>query len=101
MKVNTHLSAPPLAPIKADPHTYLFLIVTIDFITNLPKSNKYNALYIVVDYNLTKTIVLIPCIKTIDAIGTARFYHNNVYQRFGLPNRIISDRELQFSSQVF
>ena len=72
MKVNTQLLAPPLAPIKADPHTYLFLIVIIDFITNLPKSNRYNALYIVVDYNLIKAIVLILYIKTIDAIRIAR-----------------------------
>ena len=58
-------------------------------------------LYLVIDYDLTKTIVFISCIKIIDAIGTARLYHDNVYQRFGLPNKIISDREPQFSSQVF
>ena len=92
MKVNTHLLAPPLAPIKADPHTYPFSTVTMDFITNLLESNGYNVLYIVVDHNLTKTIVLIPCIKTIDVIRTAKLYHDNVYRRFGLPNRIISDK---------
>ena len=101
MKINTYLSAPPLAPIKADPHAYPFLTVTIDFITDLPESNGYNTLYIVVDHNLTKAIVLIPCTKTIDVIETARLYHDNVYQRFGLPNRIILDRESQFSSQIF
>ena len=101
MKVNTHLLAPPLALIKADPYVYLFSTVTIDFITDLPKSNRYNVLYIVVDHNLTKAIVLIPCTKTIDAIGTIRLYHDNVYWRFGLPNRIILDRGPQFSSQVF
>ena len=101
MKVNTHPSTPPLAPIKADPHAYPFSTVTMDFITDLPESNGYNALYVVVDHNLTKAIVLIPCTKTIDVIGTARLYHDNVYRRFGLPNRIISDRGLQFSSQVF
>ena len=79
MKVNTHPSAFPLAPIKANPYAYLFLTVTIDFITDLPESNGYSALYIVVDHNLTKAIVLIPCIKTIDAIETARLYHNNIY----------------------
>ena len=88
-------------PIKADPHAYLFLIVTIDFITKLPESNGYNALYIVVDHDLTKAIVLIPYTKTIDVIETARFYYNNIYQRFGLLNRIILDKGPQFSSQVF
>ena len=101
MKVNTHISAPSLAPIKADPYAYPFSTVTMNFITDLPESNGYNALYVVVDHDLTKAIVLIPCTKTIDAIGTARLYHNNIYRRFGLPNRIISDRGPQFSSQVF
>ena len=79
IKVNTHLSAPLLAPIKADPHAYPFLTVTIDFITNLPESNRYNALYIIMNYDLTKTIVLILYIKTIDMIEIARLYYDNVY----------------------
>ena len=71
MKVNTHPSAPPLAPIKADPHAYLFSTVTMDFITDLPESNRYNALYVIVDHDLTKAIVLILYTKTIDVNGTA------------------------------
>ena len=94
MKVNTYISVPFLAPIKANPHIYPFSIVTIDFITDLPESNRYNTLYIVVDYDLIKAIVLILYTKTIDTIGIARLYHDNVYQRFGLSNRIILDREL-------
>ena len=101
MKVNTYLSAPSLTPIKADPYTYPFSTVTMDFITDLPESNRYNALYIVVDHDLTKAIVLIPCTKTIDTISTAKLYHDNVYWRFGLSNRIILDKGPQFSSQVF
>ena len=73
----------------------------MDFITDLPESNGYNALYIVVDHDLIKAIVLISCTKTINTIGTVRLYYDNVYQRFGLPNRIISDRGPQFLSQVF
>ena len=92
MKVNIYPSISPLIPIKANSHAYPFSTVTMDFITNLLESNKYNALYIVVNYNLIKAIVLILCIKTINTIGTARLYHDNVYQRFGLPNRIILDR---------
>ena len=73
------ISTPSLAPIKANPYVYPFSIVTMDFITDLLESNRYNALYIVVDYDLTKAIVLILCIKTIDTIRTARLYHNNIY----------------------
>ena len=51
----------------------------MDFITDLPESNEYNTLYIVVDHDLTKAVVLILCTKTINVIGTARLYHDNVY----------------------
>ena len=73
----------------------------MDFITDLPELNGYNVLYIVMNYNLTKTIVLILYTKIIDIIRIARLYYNNVYWRFGLSNRIISDRESQFLLQVF
>ena len=98
IKVNTHPSAPPLALIKADSHTYPFSTVTMDFITDLLESNRYNTLYVAVDHDLTKAIVLISYTKTIDVIETARLYYDNVYQRFRLLNRIISDRGPQFSS---
>ena len=96
MKVNTYLLASPLTLIKADPYIYLFSIVTIDFIADLLESNGYNILYVVVDQNLIKIIVLILYIKIINTIRIARLYYNNIYWRFGLPNRIILDRESQF-----
>ena len=101
MKVNTHSSVPPFALIKADFYTYLFLIVIMDFITDLLELNRYNALYIVVDHDLTKAIVFILCTKIIDAIRITKLYYDNVYWRFGLSNRIILDRGLQFLLQVF
>ena len=73
----------------------------MDFITALPPSGSFDALFVVVDHDLTKGVVLMPCSKEINAIGTAKLYHDNVYRRFGLPKRMISDRGPQFSSQVF
>lgn len=73
----------------------------MDFITDLPMSQGYDTLMVVVDHDVTKGIVLIPTVKTIDAIGTAALYHAHIYRRYGLPNRIISDRGPQFSSLVF
>ncbi|KAI5117189.1 hypothetical protein M0805_006080 [Coniferiporia weirii] len=73
----------------------------MDFITDLPPSNNYDSIMVVVDHDSSKGIVLISCTKTLDALGTAKLYHNNVYQHFGLPRRIISDRGPQFASQVF
>ncbi|KAI5117173.1 hypothetical protein M0805_005598 [Coniferiporia weirii] len=73
----------------------------MDFITDLPLSNNYDSIMVVIDHDSSKGIVLIPCTKTLDAIGTAKLYHDNVYKHFGLPRRIISDRGPQFTSQVF
>ena len=101
MKTNTHPTAPPLNPIAADPEALPFHSVTIDFITDLPLTKGFDSLMVVVDHDVTKAIVLIPTTKTIDAIGTGALYHTHVYRRYGLPNRIISDRGPQFASSVF
>ncbi|KAI5115564.1 hypothetical protein M0805_002929 [Coniferiporia weirii] len=73
----------------------------MDFITDLPLSNHYDSIMVVIDHDSSKGIVLIPCTKTLDALGMTKLYHDNVYKRFGLPKRIISDRGPQFASQVF
>ena len=56
---------------------------------------------VVVDHNSTKGVILCPCNKTIDTIGTADLVLENIYKRFGLPNIMISDRGPQFASRVF
>ena len=101
MKINTHLSSPGLIPIKEQKNTKPFLQVTCDFITDLPKSNGFVSLMVVVDHESIKGVISIPCNKTIDAMLMAQNYINHVYRCFGLPNSFLSDCGLQFSSQVF
>ncbi|THH08105.1 hypothetical protein EW145_g2929 [Phellinidium pouzarii] len=101
MKVNTHPLTPPLKPIEADKHAYPFLVVSMDFITDLPESQGFDSLFVIVDHILSKGIVLIPYNKTVDAVQMATLYFDNVYRWFGLPTKIISDRGPQFASQVF
>ena len=79
MKVNTHPTTLPLSPIKSDV-TPPFSLVTTDFITDLPECNGYDSLMVVVDHGLTKGVILIPCNKTIDAMGAATLYLNYVYK---------------------
>ena len=55
----------------------------------------------IVDQGLTKGIILLPCTKTITADETAELLLNNLYKRFGLPDKIISDRGPQFASRAF
>ena len=82
MKVNTHPTTLPLSLIKSDA-THPFSLVTTDFITDLPKSEGYDLLMVVVDHGLTKGVILIPCNNTIDALGAATLYLDNIYKRFG------------------
>jgi hypothetical protein len=72
--------------------------MTTNFITDLPESDGFDALMVVVDHGLTKGVILIPCNKTIDAIGAVTLYLDYVYRRFGLPDKLISDRDPRFSN---
>src|SRR6266550_2751797 len=70
MKVNTHPTAAPLMPIKSNAKRN-FSQVTMDFITDLPLSDGFDSIFIVVDQGLTKGVILMPCNKTITAEQTA------------------------------
>lgn len=100
MKVNTHPTVPPLMPITSHA-TRPFQQISVDFITDLPESNGYTALMVVVDHGLSKGKVFCPCTKEVDAKLTAELFHKYVYRRFGLPDTIISDRGTQFVSHFF
>ena len=53
---------------------------------------------VVVDHGLTKGVILCPTKKTIDASGVAALFSEKVFKRFGLYDKIISDRGPQFAS---
>ena len=63
----------------------------MDLITNLPTSDGFNSILVMVDHGLTKGVILIPCNKMIMAEQVAHLLLENLYKRFGLPNEIISD----------
>jgi len=70
----------------------------MDFITELPKSDGFDAIAVFVDHDVTKAAVFAPCHSTITADGTATLYRNHVWKRFGLPHKLISDRGPQFTA---
>ena len=51
-----------------------------------------------VDHGLTKGVILCPTKKTITAEGVANLFFHKVFLRFGLYDKIISDRGPQFAS---
>jgi hypothetical protein len=78
MKVNMHLTVPPLSLIKSTT-TRPFTVVTTDFIMDLPKSEGFDSIMVVVDQNATKGVIFIPTNKTLSAADAACLYYEKVY----------------------
>ena len=73
----------------------------MDFITDLPPINNFDSILVVVDQGISKGVIIIPCNKTVTAEETGKLLLENLYKRFGLPDKIISDRGPQFASKAF
>jgi hypothetical protein len=70
----------------------------MDLITGLPKSDGYDAILTIVDHGCSRGAIFLPCSTTITSAGIAKLYLENVFQWFGLPRKIISDRDPRFTS---
>ena len=81
------------------PEATPFDTVAIDFITKLPESQGYNSILTITDHNCTKAAIFIPCNEEINAEETAALYIKHVFIHFGLPSKIISDRDPRFASK--
>jgi hypothetical protein len=71
--------------------------VTLDFITELPKSRGFDAILTVTD-KLCKRVHLIPTHTTATAADTADLFFDVVVRHHGVPTKIISDRDVRFTS---
>ena len=73
-----------------------FEVVTMDFIMDLPQSEGYNAVLVIVD-KLTKYAHFIPCTTQINEEETAKLFHNYIWCHYGLPRQIITDRDSRWT----
>jgi transposase InsO family protein len=55
---------------------------------------------VVVDQNTTKGVIFIPTNKTVSTAEAACLYYKKVYTWFSLPDKIISDRDPHFISNL-
>ena len=97
-KVNTHPTVPSLNPIPSKT-SLPFKQISYDLITGLPLSNGYDSLLVLVDHGLTKGVILCPTKKTVTAEGVAAIVFKKLFTRFGLFDKVISDRGPQFAAQ--
>jgi len=98
-KVNTHPAHPPLFPIFPAENARPFETVAMDFITKLPQSGGYNTILMVTDTDCLKASIFIPCNEAIDSEGVALLYLNHITPHYGIPRKIISDRDVRFTSK--
>ena len=98
-KVNTQAKKAPLNPITPIENALPFQTIAMDFIVKLPPSEGYNSILTITDHDCTKMILAIPCQETINAEGVANLYLRQVFPRFGLPSKVISDRDPRFVSR--
>jgi hypothetical protein len=100
-KIDRSPSKPAYLPVEGATSLRPFANCSMDLITDLPPADGFDSILVVVDQGLTKGVILIPCNKTLTSEGTARLLLENLYKRFGLPDKIISDRGPQFASKAF
>ena len=88
-------------PIAGAKTTRPFANCSMDLITDLPPINGYDSILVMVDQGLSKRVILSPCAKTITWEGITELLQDNLFKRFGLPDRIISDRDPRFAARAF
>ena len=65
----------------------------MDFITDLPKSEGYNTILVVID-QVTKMSHFIQCSKDLDALQFANRFMKESVRLYGVPHDIISIRKM-------
>ena len=75
-------------------------IITTDLITQLPESDGYDAICVVVD-RLTKRAHFYAITNEFSAKDLAELCYNRVWPLHGLPLQIISDRGVQYAAALF
>lgn len=64
--------------------------ITMDFIDQLPLSNGFDSIFVVVDH-LTKMAVFINVTKKVTSVGLASLFIQHVFSKHGCPKDIVSD----------
>lgn len=72
----------------------------MDFIEQLPTSDGYTAILVIVD-RLSKQGIFIPTTDDIDAPGLAKLFVLHVFSKHGVPSHVTSDRGSEFVSRFF
>ena len=98
MKNCTQQPFGPLVPNKVPNRSWK--IISMDLIIQLPESNGYNTICVIVD-RLIKRAHFIPINNQFSSKDIAQLLYDKVYPLYGLPLQIILDRGVQYSAKLF
>ena len=80
--------------------TYPWQGITMDLITDLPESDSFDTILVIVD-RLTKMALFIPTTKSVTAEQFADLFILHVFAKHGLPENMTSDRGTQWRNEFF
>jgi transposase InsO family protein len=100
-KIDRNPSHPSFIPVEGAISTRPFAHCSMDLIMDLPPAEGSDSILVVVDQGLSKEVILCPTTKTVTMDRIGDLLHENLYKRFGLPDKIISDRGPQFTAKAF
>ena len=72
----------------------------MDLITHLLVSSGSDAVFTIVD-RFSKYVTFLPCSTTSIAVDLARLFYDHIVCRFGMPVKIVSDRDSRFLSSFW
>ena len=72
----------------------------MDFIKQLPKSDGFSAILVIVD-RLTKQVIFAPTYDTVDALGVTQIFLNHIFSKHSVPAHVMSDQGSEFVSHFF
>ncbi|KAJ2925505.1 hypothetical protein H1R20_g11592, partial [Candolleomyces eurysporus] len=100
-KINRRPSKPPLIPIEPSAEPRPFSRISMDLITDLPRTGSYDSIFVIVDQGLSKGVILTPCNKEITAEQVGDLLYEKLLTKYGRPNKIISDWDPRFMAGSF
>src|ERR1700687_2450344 len=77
-----------------------FADIAMDFVGPFPKSKRYDTILVITD-RLTNYVKIEPTLQTATAEDIAGVVYKSWCRQFGLPRRIVSDRDKLFNSQFW
>jgi hypothetical protein len=98
-KPRTTQPKPPFYPISSEMKTLPFETIAMDFITKLPISKENDIILTITNQGCSKATLFLPCQKRIDAEGVAKLYADQVFPHFGIPKKVIMDRDTRFTAK--